>query len=82
MDQIRLKELCDVFGQKGCKIMISNSDSYIDDTKSYFENLYEGYIISRIQVTRNINTYNTQNRRPKEVIITNYQPTIIPKLQL
>lgn len=82
MDQIRLKELCDVFGQKGCKIMISNSDSYIDNTISYFENLYEGYIINRIQVTRNINTYNAQNRRPNEVIITNYQPAIIPKLQL
>lgn len=81
-DQMRLKELCDVFGKRGCKIMISNSDSYIDNTKSYFENLYEGYYIDRIQVTRNINPYSAKNRHPKEVIITNYQPVIIPNLQL
>ncbi len=82
IDQSRLKDLCDLFGRKGCKIMISNSDSCNDDGNSYFENLYNGYSIDRIQVIRNINPYNTRNQRPKEVIITNYQPTIIPNLQL
>lgn len=81
-DQMRLKDLCDVFGQKGCKIMLSNSDSYVDNKKSYFEQLYEDYIIDRIQATRTINPYNARDRRPKEVIITNYQPAIISKFQL
>lgn len=81
-DQQRLKDLCNIFGQKGCKIMISNSDSYIEDETSYFEQLYEGYLIDRIQVTRTINTYNAKELRPKEVIITNYETPIIhqPKL--
>lgn len=81
-EQMRLKDLCDVFGMRGCKIMISNSDSYIDNTESYFENLYAGYIIDRIRVTRNINPYSARNRCPMEVIITNYQPALIPNLQL
>ncbi len=71
-DQLRLKEICDIFGNKGCRIMLSNSDSYDDDI-SYFENLYnKGYHIDRIEVTRMINPYNSKNRKPKEVIITNY----------
>ena len=73
-DQLRLKEICDIFGNRGCRIMLSNSDSYDEDI-SYFENLYNnGYHISRIEVTRMINPYNSKNRKPKEVIITNYQP--------
>lgn len=81
-DQQRLKDLCNVFGQRGCKIMISNSDSYIDDETSYFEQLYDGYLIDRIQVTRTINTYNARELRPKEVIITNYETPIIHQPQL
>lgn len=71
-DQIRLKEICDVFSNQGCKIMLSNSDSYDDDV-SFFENLYNnGYHIDKIRVTRMINPYNSKNRKPQEVIITNY----------
>lgn len=72
-DQKRLKEICDIFGNKGCRIMLSNSDSYDDDI-SYFESLYDnGYSVDRIEVTRMINPYNSKNRKPKEVLITNYQ---------
>lgn len=75
-DQKRLKEICDIFSNKGCKIMLSNSDSYDNDI-SFFENLYRtGYNLDRIQVTRMINPYNSKNRKPKEVIITNYQSLI------
>lgn len=71
-DQIRLKEICDVFSNQRCKIMLSNSDSYDDDI-SFFEYLYNnGYNIDRIRVTRMINPYNSKNRKPQEVIITNY----------
>lgn len=72
LDQIRLKEICDVFSNKGCRIMMSNSDSY-DDNVSFFENLYSnGYNIDRVTVTRMINPYNSKNRKPREVVITNY----------
>lgn len=70
-DQSKLKEFCDILARSGAQIMISNSDSYVDEG-SYFENLYQGYNIDRIEVTRMINPYNSKNRRPKEVIITSY----------
>lgn len=71
-DQKRLKEICDILSNKRCKIMLSNSDSY-DENVSFFESLYnEGYKIDRVHVTRMINPYNSINRKPKEIIITNY----------
>lgn len=71
-DQRRLKILCDTCTGLGYKIMVSNSDSYDGDV-SYFENLYNGgYHLDRITVTRMINPYNARDRRPQEVIITNY----------
>lgn len=78
-EQSKLKEFCDILRNRGCSIMISNSDSYIDE-ESFFEKLYQDYNIDRIEVTRMINPYNSKNRRPKEVIITSYAtpPIIIP----
>lgn len=71
-DQRRLKILCDTCTDLGYKIMVSNSDSYDGDV-SYFENLYNGgYHLDRITVTRLINPYNARNRKPQEIIITNY----------
>lgn len=71
-DQRRLKILCDTCTNQGYKIMVSNSDSYDGDV-SYFENLYNGgYHLDRITVTRLINPYNARDRKPQEVIITNY----------
>ena len=72
--QERLKEMCDYINGRGWHFMLSNSDSLNADGQSYFDNLYNGYIINRIEVTRFINTYNAKQRRPKEVLITNYQP--------
>lgn len=73
IDQLRLKEICDICTNQGNKLMLSNSDSY-DDDASYFENLYNNnYNIERIKVTRMINPYNAKDRKPNEVIITNYQ---------
>jgi len=72
--QERLKKMCDIINRRGWHFMMSNSDSQTADGKSYFENLYNEYVIDRIEVTRFINTYNSTQRRPTEVIITNYQP--------
>ena len=72
--QERLKEMCDYINGRGWHFMLSNSDSLNADGQSYFDNLYNGYTINRIEVTRFINTYNAKQRRPKEVLITNYQP--------
>jgi len=72
--QERLKHMCDYINGRRWHFMLSNSDSQTADGKSFFENLYNEYIINRIKVTRFINTYNATQRRPTEVLITNYQP--------
>ena len=72
--QERLKELCDYINERGWHFMLSNSDSQNSDGQAYFDILYNGYNINRIEVTRFINTYNATQKRPTEVIITNYQP--------
>ena len=71
-----LKQMCDYINKRGWHFMLSNSDSRTVNNESYFENLYNGYIINRIEVIRFINTYNSSQRRPTEVIITNYQPIL------
>lgn len=72
-DQLRLKEICQVFTQKGYKWMLSNSDSFIEKDKSFFEEIYTDCQIDRIAVSRMINSYNCKNRKPTELIITNYR---------
>ena len=71
--QERLKEMCDYINERGWHFMLSNSDSQKSDGQSYFDILYNEYNVNRIEVTRVINTYNTTQKRHKEVIITNYQ---------
>lgn len=71
--QERLKEMCDHINERGWHFMLSNSDSKDSDGQPYFDVLYNEYNISRIEVTRFINPYNATQRRPKEVLITNYQ---------
>lgn len=74
--QILLKQMCDYIHEKGWYFMLSNSDSKTKDGESFFETLYDNYFISRIEVTRFINTYNASQRRPTEILITNYQPLL------
>lgn len=68
-----LKQMCDYINDRGWHFMLSNSDSITKDGESYFENLYNAYYISRIEVTRFINPGDVSIRRPKEVLITNYK---------
>lgn len=71
IDQERVKVLCDeIHGHNG-HFMVSNSDSDTE-TGSYFEQLFNGYQLKRIEVTRLINTYNAKDLKATEIIITNY----------
>lgn len=71
-----LKQMCDYINQSGWHFMLSNSDSQTKEGESYFEKLYNEYIINRVEVTRCINTYNASQRKPTEVLITNYNPPL------
>ena len=70
--QIELKLFCDRLNRRGCSIMLSNSDSKNDDGASFFEALYEGYNITRIDVPRFINANGQGRSKIKEVLIRNY----------
>lgn len=70
--QVELKLFCDRLNRRGCSIMLSNSDSKNDDGSSFFEALYEGYNITRIDVPRFINANGQGRSKIKEVLIRNY----------
>lgn len=70
--QVELKLFCDRLNRRGCSIMLSNSDSKNDDGTSFFEALYEGYNITRIDVPRFINANGQGRSKIKEVLIRNY----------
>ncbi|MCW8966422.1 MAG: DNA adenine methylase [Candidatus Pacearchaeota archaeon] len=63
------KKLAKVFREldkKGCKVMLSNSDT------DFIKNLYKGYNINFVQAKRMINCDATKRGKINEVVITNY----------
>lgn len=70
--QEELKAFCDTLTERGCQLMVSNSDSKISDGTSYFERLYEGYQINRILAPRFINAIAEKREKQTEVLIKNY----------
>lgn len=70
--QVELKVFCDKLSRRGCWVMISNSDSKNDDGSSYFEQLFEGYNICRVEAPRPINANGDGRSKVKEVLIRNY----------
>ncbi len=56
-DQIRLAEFCKSINAIGAKFLLSNSDSKnIDPNDNFFDELYKGFTIKRINARRNINS--------------------------
>lgn len=72
LQQEELKHFCDKLGERGCQIMLSNSDSKNEDGSSYFEDLYENYQFERILATRFINAFPEKRVKLTEVVIRNY----------
>ncbi len=64
-DTIRLKSVCDDLTRRGCRVVVSNNDT------AFIRELFKDYIIHEVGVRRSINR-NGDNRKGKEVIITNY----------
>lgn len=65
-EQERLAELFKELDKKGCKVMLSNSDT------DFIKNLYKGYKINFVKATRMINCDATKRGAINEVVITNY----------
>lgn len=72
VQQVELKHFCDRLSNRGCLIMLSNSDSKDERGKSFFEGLYNGYKIERVLAHRFINATPEKRAKLKEVVIRNY----------
>jgi len=75
-EQIRLKKFCDRLDALGHNWLLSNSDvkgKNIND--NFFDDLYEGFIIKRVDAKRSINANPEKRGFLKELLITNQPNT-------
>lgn len=71
--QIRLKGFCDAINAHNGKFMLSNSDpKSVDDTNTFFDDLYRDYKINRVLAKRNINAKGNKRGEINELLITNF----------
>lgn len=75
--QIELAEYIHLLSKKGAKILLSNSDpKNIDEMDTFFDDLYIGYTIKRVNATRMINCKGKNRGMVKELLICNFQERI------
>jgi DNA adenine methylase len=65
-EQVKLAEIFKFLDKKGCKVMLSNSDT------DFIKKLYKEYNIHKVNATRMINRDATKRGKITEVLITNY----------
>jgi DNA adenine methylase len=65
-DQEKLRDLYSKLAKRGCKVMLSNSDT------DYIRGLYEGFNIHTVYAGRAINSVGGKRGKISEVVITNY----------
>ena len=71
--QKRLAEYYRLLNRKEAKLMLSNSDpKNADPNDHFFEELYKGFNIKRVDASRMINSDSTKRGKIKELVITNY----------
>ncbi|MEA5510015.1 Dam family site-specific DNA-(adenine-N6)-methyltransferase [Crocosphaera sp. UHCC 0190] len=71
-EQRRLKDIFIIASKQGALQMLSNSDptNYVDDP--FFDELYKGFNITRIDATRMINSKGNSRGKIREILIINY----------
>lgn len=71
--QKRLAEYYALLSKKKAKLMLSNSDPKNEDPDDhFFEDLYKGFRIERVDASRNINSKASKRGKIKELVIINY----------
>lgn len=65
-DQMRLKKLVDTLSQKGCKVMLSNSDC------QFIRDLYSDYKQVRVNSSRSLNSKKEKRGKVSELLVMNY----------
>lgn len=70
--QIKLAEFVNTMDRRGARIVVSNSDpKNIDGTDNFFDAIYAGHTIKRVQAARMINSNSKARGKIKELLISN-----------
>lgn len=73
-DQIRLSEFYREMDKRGAFLLLSNSDpKNVDINDDFFDSLYAGFIIERVNAKRFINCDGSKRGDIKELLIRNYE---------
>ncbi|WP_291856819.1 DNA adenine methylase [Marinilabilia sp.] len=73
-EQTRLRDFCEKLDRRGHKWMLSNSDVKDHNPENnFFDDLYSGFLISRVKARRNINSDSAKRGKLNELLITNYE---------
>jgi DNA adenine methylase len=67
-EQQQLKEVFSELDKKGCRVMLSNSDT------KFIKDLYKRFKVSFVKASRMINCNGKDRGKISEVVITNYEP--------
>lgn len=79
--QCRLATFCRNLDAQGHRWLLSNSDvQNTNSADSYFDDLYTGFALQRIQAKRTINSKAEGRGHISELLINNYAPVEIPQL--
>ncbi|MFO0389471.1 MAG: DNA adenine methylase [Alphaproteobacteria bacterium] len=70
--QMRLAEAFKALDSKGVCQMLSNSDPFTASGDDFFDRLYDGFNINRVEARRMINSNATKRGEISELLITNY----------
>ena len=71
-EQIRLAKFIDEINESGAKIVLSNSDpKNVNEEDNFFDDLYSGYKINRVEATRMINSNGERRGKINELLICN-----------
>lgn len=68
-EQESLAKVFEILDKKGCKILLSNSNT------DFVKNLYKNYNINLVRANRMINSDSTKRGKINEIVVTNYPST-------
>jgi len=72
-NQVQLAELCRQLDKNGVQFMLSNSDPKNADEKDlFFDDLYDGFRIDRVEANRAINSKGSGRGKITEILVQNY----------
>ena len=72
-NQIELADMYKALSAIGANVMLSNSDPHnVDENDNFFDDLYAGFTILRVDASRMINSKASSRGKIKELLIKNY----------